>query len=207
MSRNTIGSQAQGSGSLTAKDFVFCALFGMLVFAITLVFAGICSLSYQTSWLAHALSSLVAGMAWIYLMHKVPKRGALLVMGVVTAIAGYFMGMFWTGPAGILVGSAVAELVAGAPESRTNVRRALSFSAFMTIFWLGHISLVYLIGADAYIDQCVKAGVTMEFASGMVAVMFTPWMAGIGVATAACAYVGALIGLRVFKKHFEKMGV
>ena len=83
MAERTIGTQARDTGRLTAKDLVFCAAFGVLVFFITMGFAMVCSFDYRTCWSAHAASSLITGMAWMYIVQRVPKRGAMIAMGAI----------------------------------------------------------------------------------------------------------------------------
>ncbi|MFC2339092.1 MAG: MptD family putative ECF transporter S component [Olsenella sp.] len=207
MAEKTIGSQAADTGRLTAKDFIFCAVFGVLVFFITMAFAMVCSFDYRTCWSAHAVSSLISGMAWMYIVQRVPKRGAMVAMGTIMAVLGFVMGMFWTGPTGILVGCLAAELILGNPATRTKGRVLASFPAFILLFWLGHISLVYMIGADAYVAQCVQAGMAEDFSQNMVNFMYSPAMAITGIATIICATLGGLIGTRMFAKHFKQLGV
>ena len=50
MDETTIGPQAANTGRLTAKDFIFCAVFGVLIFFITMAFAMICSFDYRLCW-------------------------------------------------------------------------------------------------------------------------------------------------------------
>lgn len=207
MAEKTIGSQAADTGRFTAKDLTFCAVFGVLVFFITMALAMICSFDYRTCWSAHAVSSLISGMAWMYVVQRVPKRGAMIAMGVLMAVFGFVMGMFWTGPAGILVGCLAAELILGNPKTRTKGRILASFTVFVLLFWLGHISLVYIIGGDAYVAQCVQAGMAVEFSRNMVSFMYGSGMVVTGVATIVCATLGGFIGMRVFAKHFRQLEV
>lgn len=207
MAERTIGTQARDTGRLTAKDLVFCAAFGILVFFITMGFAMVCSFDYRTCWSAHAASSLVTGMAWMYIVQRVPKRGAMIAMGAIMAAFGFVMGMFWTGPAGILVGCLAAELILGNPKTRGRGRILASFPAFVLLFWLGHISLVYMIGGDAYVAQCVQAGMAEEFSRNMVDFMYGPGMVVTCIATVVCATLGGFIGTKVFAKHFRQLGV
>lgn len=140
MDETTIGSQAANTGRLTAKDFIFCAVFGVLIFFITMAFAMICSFDYRLCWGAHALSSLISGMAWMYVVQRVPKRGAIVVMGAIMAIFGSVMGMFWTGPAGIFIGCLAAELILGDPKKRTKGKLLTSLPPYL----IPHIHLPVL---------------------------------------------------------------
>lgn len=203
----TIGSQVADTGRLNAKDFVFCAVFGVLLFLVTMVVAGIAGIDYRTAWFSHAISSLVTGMIWMFLVQRVPKRGAMIVAGVVAAVVGFLMGMFWSGPAAIVVGAIIADLILGNPRTRAKGRVLASFPVFMTLFWLGHISLVYIIGGDAYAAQCMQMGLSADYAHNLVSFMYGPWMVLAGVATVICSTLGGWIGMRVLAKHFKHMGL
>ena len=109
----------------------------------------------------------------MYVLARVPKRGAVALMCLLVALLGLVMGMFWTGPLGIALGGVAAELVLGAPGERTAFRRVAAFVAFVVCFWAGHVSLVYLTG-QAYVDMVVASGMTAEYGQQLVDFMYGP---------------------------------
>lgn len=201
----TKGRAPARSTRLTGRDYVVLAVFGVLLFAVFMVFSIVCSLSATTSWFTHGVGAVPAGIVWMYVLARVPKRGAVALMCLLVALLGLVMGMFWTGPLGIALGGVAAELVLGAPGERTAFRRVAAFVAFVVCFWAGHVSLVYLTG-QVYVDMVVASGMTAEYGQQLVDFMYGP-LALVALAVAVIGpLVGGLLGERVFKKHFARMG-
>ena len=107
-------ASAQGSAKLQGKDFIFIAIFGLLLFIVFFVFAMVLGMNANTFWFTHAIGAIPGGIVWMYLAARVPKPGATAIMSIIVAIVGLLLGMLWTGPAGIVVGGALAEIVMAA---------------------------------------------------------------------------------------------
>ncbi|MEA5020108.1 MAG: MptD family putative ECF transporter S component [Gordonibacter sp.] len=204
MASGTIGSQLQSRKGLAAKDLVFIAIFGGLIFLIFLSLSMLFSVNPNICWFTHTAGAIPAGIVWMYLLYRVPKRGAIAIMGVIVAAIGFLMGMFWSGPVGIIVGSLVAELILGAPERRTTAKMIVAFAAFTFCFWFGQISLI-IIGGQAYVDMCVAYGMTAEYGHALVNFIFSPMVFVCGVTTICGASIGGFLGSKIFAKHFAKM--
>lgn len=200
----TIDAQASVRRGLTAKDFVFIAVFGLLLFAIFMAFSIAFGANANLVWFTHAVGSVPAGVVWMYLFRRVSKRGAVTVMGAIVAIVGFLMGMFWTGPVGIFVGALLAEVVMGAPGQRSSMRIAAAFAVFVLSFWMGHISLVLLSG-QAYVEMCVAAGLDASYGQALVDFIYSPWALVAGGATIPGALAGSLLGAKLFEKHFARL--
>lgn len=203
---NTIGTRASVSGKLTAKDFVFIAIFGALLFLVFMVFSMVFSMNANICWFTHSIGAIPAGIIWMYLLYRVPKRGTIAIMGAVVGLLGLIMGMFWTGPVGVVVGALLAELVLGNPDKRTTAKMIVAFPVFVVSFWLGQISLIFISG-PAYVDMCVAAGMTVEYGQTLVDFVFGPLCFVAGATTVAGSLLGGFFGSRVFVKHFAKMGL
>lgn len=201
---NAIGEQAKEKGALKAKDFVYIAVFGILLFACFLIFSVLFMVNVNIVWFTHSVAAIPAGIVWAYLTSKVPRRGTIAVMGLVVGIVGFLMGMFWSAPVGIIIGALLAELIAGDPQTRTPLKLALAFGVFVFCFWLGHISLIF-INAEAYIQMTINAGMTREYAQGLVDFVYSPICIVAGVAAFIGGILGSLLGTKVFKKHFAKI--
>mgnify|MGYP002537500364 CR=1 FL=1 len=129
-SKATIGSAAKERDGLSPKDFVFIAVFGILLFLVFMVFSIIFSANANLCWFTHTVGALFAGTVFMYLAYRVPKRGAIAIMGIIVGAVGLLMGMFWSGPVGIVVGGIVADLIAGDPQKRTKTKLICAFAAF-----------------------------------------------------------------------------
>lgn len=96
-SKATIGSAAKERDGLNPKDFVFIAVFGILLFLVFMVFSIIFSANANLCWFTHTVGALFAGTVFMYLAYRVPKRGAIAIMGIIVGAVGLLMGMFWSG--------------------------------------------------------------------------------------------------------------
>ena len=101
-SKATIGSAAKERNGLSPKDFVFIAVFGILLFLVFMVFSIIFSANANLCWFTHTVGALFAGTVFMYLAYRVPKRGAIAIMGIIVGAVGLLMGMFWSGPVALL---------------------------------------------------------------------------------------------------------
>lgn len=197
-------SAARNASRLTGRDYVVVAIFGVLLFAVFMAFSLVFSVSANSAWFTHSVAALPAGIVWMYVLAKVPKRGAIAIMCALVALLGLVMGMLWTGPLGIALGGVLAELIVGAPEKRTTLRRVAAYVAFVLCFWAGQISLIFFAG-QSYVDMCVAMGVTAEYGQQLVNFVHGPLCIAALVATIAGSIVGGLFGTRMFKKHFARM--
>ena len=85
-------ANARNSGKLTGKDFIFIAIFGVLLFIVFFVFAMVLGMNANTFWFTHAIGAIPGGIVWMYLVARVPKRGAILVMSLLVAVVGVAFG-------------------------------------------------------------------------------------------------------------------
>lgn len=196
-------ASAQGSAKLQGKDFIFIAIFGLLLFIVFFVFAMVLGMNANTFWFTHAIGAIPGGIVWMYLAARVPKPGATAIMSIIVAIVGLLLGMLWTGPAGIVVGGALAEIVMAAGK-RSKVAVIAAFAVWTLCFWVGQESMIFLAG-DAYVQIVVDSGMSAEYGQGLVDFIHGPLALVALAATAVCPFVGGWIGSKLFKKHFAKI--
>ena len=65
-SKATIGSAAKERDGLNPKDFVFIAVFGILLFLVFMVFSIIFSANANLCWFTHTVGALFAGTVFMY---------------------------------------------------------------------------------------------------------------------------------------------
>ena len=202
--KTTSAAPLAASGRLTAKDIVLLAVFGVVTFFVMMAVAMVCSFSTDMAWWTHAIGSIPAGIVWTYLMARVPKRGAAFIAGAIMALLGFVMGMAWTGPVGILAGAALCELVMMAGR-RAKWTVVVGWAVLVLCWWFGQISLILFAG-ESYVQMVVDMGMTAEYGQQLVDFMYGP-LALVALAVAVIGpLVGGLLGERVFKKHFARMG-
>lgn len=196
-------ANAQGSQRLVGKDFIFIAIFGVLLFVVFFLFAMILGMNANTFWFTHALGAIPGGIVWMYLVARVPKRGAVLIMSVLVALVGLLLGMLWTGPAGIVVGGVIAEIIMGIGR-RSTAKAVVAFAVWTLCFWLGQQMMIFLAGSS-YVDMVVQSGMSVEYGQTLVGFMQSPLILVAGAACVVGAVLGGVLGGRVFKKHFARI--
>ncbi len=72
-------------GRLVAKDFIVIAAFTVVMFLFMMVLSIVMSFNTDTAFATHGIGGIVVGIPWVYLMMRVPKRGAALATGSLSA--------------------------------------------------------------------------------------------------------------------------
>lgn len=196
-------ASAQGSAKLQGKDFIFIAIFGLLLFIVFFAFAMVLGMNANTFWFTHAIGAIPGGIVWMYLAARVPKSGATIAMSVIVAVVGLLLGMLWTGPVGIVVGGVLAEIIMTAGK-RSKAAVIAAFAVWTLCFWLGQESMVFLAGSS-YVDMVVQSGMSREYGETLVGFMQSPLIVVAGVLCVVGPIVGGLLGSKIFNKHFARI--
>lgn len=196
-------AQSNNQGKLAGKDFIFIAIFGLLLFVVFFAFAMVLGMNANLFWFTHALGAIPAGIVWMYLLARVPKRGAVVIMAVIVAVVGALLGMFWSGPMGILVGGVLGELIVSAGK-RSTAKNIIAFAVFTFCFWIGQETMLFIAG-QSYVDMVVESGMSAEYGQTLVDFMQSPLIIVAGVCSVIGPVLGGLLGAKLFKKHFSKI--
>lgn len=199
----TAGKETPNKG-LTAKDIVLAAVFGAVTFIVVMIVAMLCSFSADLCWWAHAIGSIPAGIIWAYIMNKIPKTGSAIIAGAVMAILGLLMGMVWTGPAGILLGAVLCEVVMYVGK-RSKTSQSIGFAVLIFCFWICHVGIIFVMGVDQYAQMIIEMGMDSSYATSVASWVTKSVFYIAGVCTLVAAFAGNKLGLSVFKKHFSKI--
>lgn len=204
-SRNAGAAGKAGSKKgLTAKDIVLAAVFGAITFIVVMVVAMLCSFNADLCWWAHCIGSIPAGIIWAYIMNKIPKTGSAMIAGGVMAILGLLMGMVWTGPAGIFLGSVLCEGIMYAGK-RSKMSQSIGFAVMIVCFWLCHVGFIFVIGGAQYTQMMMDMGMDYAYASAVANWAYSAIFYVAGICTFIAAFAGDRLGLSIFKKHFAKI--
>ena len=163
---------------LTVKDLVTIGIFTALFFVFELI------------------GSLPA---------KVPKRGGIVVLGIINGIIWYVLGMHWAMDLGYVVMGIVAEIVAGAKGYRNIKWNIASFS----LFCLGPagVFLAYFADPAAWAETMLNNGTSQEYIDMMTASAPAGMLPVILLGTIVLGIISGLVGKKLLKKQFEKAGI
>ena len=151
---------------LTVKDLVTIGIFTALFFVFELIgslpFAPNPALTfYQPFGIA-----LLCGPVYLLMVAKVPKRGGIVILGIINGIVWYVLGMHWAMDLGYVVMGIVAEIVAGVKGYRNIKWNIASFS----LFCLGPagVFLAYFADPAAWAETMLNNGTSQEYILSLI---------------------------------------
>ncbi|MGI6105275.1 MAG: MptD family putative ECF transporter S component [Raoultibacter sp.] len=189
--------------ALKSKDLIvagaFAALYVVLMF-VSVSVMGFVPILYIC---APLLLPIILGPVYMFFVTKVPKRGAILILGILVGLL-TSMGGVWQAGVWALFISLIAELIASSGKYISKARYLLSYVVFactnMGPFWM------LLFAKSAFLEQCMLY-YGADYAASLDAL--TPdWLIIVLIAMALVGgLVGGLFGQRLISKHFKKAGI
>jgi len=189
------------------KEIVIVVLLSILTIVLNLVTA----IPFMTSpkwsvWGGYAIATLISGPIYILMISKAPKTGTNFLFFAVKALYTLIMGQVPTALV-YLAGGVICELIIINGGYKNSLRAGIAFAAHSVIFGVGSFTPMF-IGADAYAEQMLAAGLDQAMVDAMVYDLIAPnFIAISSVILIVAATAGVLIGLKMLKKHFKPAGV
>lgn len=189
---------------LTIKDFINAAMFSVLTIAAFWT-AGMLGFIPVLMPIVPFACSLAAGPVFMLYSTKIHKYGMLLILGALTAfvfsLSGHGLYVF--------LGAALCSLLAeeilkkGGYRSIRHARWAYTVFVALT----GSIMLPLFIARDAYVQKLIDQNYGEEYARILISVL--PYWSFPFIIFGAClgGYLGASLGIRLLKKHFQRAGM
>ncbi|MFI3378564.1 MptD family putative ECF transporter S component [Mammaliicoccus sciuri] len=187
---------------MNTKDYIFAGAFAAIYIVILVATGMLFGLNPVTFLLTPLITGIILGPVFILYISKVPKRGAVFILAILsgltlssTTIAPLFIAII----TGIL-----AEIVLKDRSKYTKLKNIVAYSIF-NIIVVGPFTMLLFAR-----DQFMKSS---EYYYGKDYVeqfsALTPnWIILVIVALAIIGgIIGAIIGNKLNKKHFEKAGI
>lgn len=198
--------QRTSTGKMNGKELITVGIFSAIYFTINLVFmvsGGI----HPIIWLMMpAFIALFTGVPYMLLCNKVPKIGAITLMGLITGLIYFATGTFTVVILlTFLAACVIAEIIRKVTGFRSTVGNLMSYVIF-SIGMIGSPLPIWLFRND-FLTQIKEQGmgehyvkVLEELATGKMLVIMI-------LLTIICAFIGAGLSRIIFRKHFEKAGM
>ena len=112
--------------SLQTGDFISIGVFSMIYFAVAFVIGGVAQMTPITFPFMPMIVALFAGSIFMLYAAKIPKRGAISILGILAGLLLFITGMFWMMSAFFIALGFIADIIAASGD----------FKSFKKIFQL-----------------------------------------------------------------------
>lgn len=195
-----------GISAVGPRDLVCIGVFGALSLLIFFLVGGIAGLTVVGTVANIPIVCFFTSIAYLLLAAKVKKPGTFLIMGTVNVLPG-LMAANVLGVLGSMAGWAVAEAVATRIGYANRKGLVAAYVVGCTLQSALYTLPIYLSAAQYLSERQEMLQLTDEAMAQFVALFSGPMYAGMVVLTVATSLAGALVSLKVMKKHFEKAGI
>lgn len=188
------------------RDLVSIGVFGALSLLIFFVVGGIAGLTVVGTVANIPIVCFFTSIVYLLLAAKVKKSGTFLIMGIINVLPGLMAANVF-GILGGIAGWAVAEAVATRVGYANRKGLVAAYVTGCTLQSALFTLPMYLSAAQYLSERQEILRLTDEAMVQFVALFTGPMYVGMVVLTVATSLMGALVSLRVMKKHFEKAGI
>ncbi|WP_329886219.1 MptD family putative ECF transporter S component [Pseudoramibacter faecis] len=191
---------------LQTRDYISIGVFSLIYFVIAFVIGGIAQMTPVTFPFMPMIVALFAGSVFMLYTAKIPKRGSLSILGILAGILLFVTGMFWMMSAFFIVFGFIADYICSTGNFKSFRRNLLAYCIFALSPMGAYIPMAIMPAQfDAFMR---KKGNVSSFEGIIHAIRVNWWIIPLMISgTILCAVIGGLIGKKLLKKHFEKVGI
>ena len=190
---------------LTVKDLVTTGIFSALL-CIAMFIGGIpFAVNPVTTFYTSVGSAILGGPIFLLLTAKVPKRGPIMIAGILMGLVSFVTGMHWGQCLGYVVTGVLAELIAGSRKYKSIAINILAYAVFC--LGLTGAYLVYFADPASWTSSMLSNGTTQKYIDTMNAAANPMVVVIMYAATLMVGVLSGWIGKKLLKKQFEKAGL
>lgn len=190
---------------LTGKDVIAIGIYSAIYFVMN--FAAMITGFIPLFWILLAgTAAILTSIPFLLMTVKVPKPGAVLIMGFITAFLYFITGQFTVL---ILITMLIACVLS--ETYRYITKYALKFRNLVVAFILFSYGMVgsplaLFVYRESFLAQ-ISETMSRKYVVAISSYITTPMLILLLVSPIVGGLLGALIAKRMFKKHFEKAGI
>lgn len=190
---------------LSAKDLIVTGIFAVLFLMAAMIGGGPFATIPTLTFYFPIGAAVLAGPIFMLFIAKVPKYGALAIVGVVLCALGTLTGMHWGMNFGFLICSIIASVIAGVGKFRKPVLNLIAY----IVYCIGPMGtyFVFFFNRESWISFMLKKGTEQEYIDKMSETASATIMIIMVVGTLVVATLSGLLGLKLMKKQFIKAGI
>ena len=177
----------------------------VVCFALQMVFTiPFAASPFMLAFFSTGLGMIMSGTVFVLLMKKSPYRGTMLLFCLTMALPMAVMSPLFV--VFMLIGGLLGELVFLKDRTRTTKKIMLAFSFFGIFHGIGTYMPV-LFQKSALLQELVDKNVAQAEIDAYDKLYTLPCILLVTVIAVICACIGVYIGTKIFKKHFEHIGI
>ncbi len=190
---------------LTAKDLIVTGVFSVLLLFAAMITGGPFAAIPTLTFYFPIGAAVLAGPIFMLLVAKVPKQGALVIVGALMCALGTLTGMHWGMNFGFLICAILAGFIGGYGQFQNKVLNLLAY----IVYCFGPMGtyFVFFFNRESWISFMLKKGTEQEYIDKMSAVASGRIIVIMVVGTILVATLSGLLGLRLMRKQFKKAGI
>lgn len=192
-------------GFLNAKDLITTGIFSVLLLLAAMLTGGPFSAVPTLTFYFPIGAAVLAGPIFMLFIAKVPKHGALAIVGVLLCVLGTITGMHWGMNFGFLLCAVLAAIIAGIGNFKKPVLNLIAY----IVYCIGPMGtyFVFFFNKESWVSFMLKKGTEQEYIDKMSEVATGTTMVIMVVGTIIVATLSGLLGLRLMRKQFIKAGI
>ena len=190
---------------LTGKDVIAIGIYSAIYFVLNFMamMTGLIPLLWI---LLPGTVAILTGIPFLLMVVKVPKPGAVLIMGLITAFLYFVTGQFTVL---ILITMLITCVVSEAYRYITKYNLKFSNLAVAFILFgygMAGSPLALFVYRESFLAQ-ISETMSQEYVVAISSYITTPMLILLLVSPIAGGFFGAMIAGGIFKKHFKKAGI
>lgn len=196
----------KGNNSLQTKDYISIGVFSLIYFVIAFGIGGIAQMTPVTFPLMPMIVALFAGSIFMLYTAKIPKKGAVSILGILAGILLFITGMFWMMSAFFILLGFIADYIISSGDFKSFRRNLTAYCIFALAPMGAYIPMVVMpVQFDKFMQ---RKGNFSSFAGVIKSIGFNWWaIPAMILGTVICGAIGGFIGKKLLRKHFEKAGI
>lgn len=188
---------------LKLKDLITIGVFAVIYFAVMFVI-GMMGMIPILFLIFPTVLGIVAGIIVMLFMAKVPKPWALFVFGIISPLSMFAMGHSYVMAVGPILVVLLAELIRRSGNYQSLQKDMLACAVFN--MWICFSLSQMLLVKDKYLEL-IATMMPEGYASRLEKLITWPNLLLVFLGALLGGYIGAIIGKKFLKKHFERAGI
>ena len=191
---------------LQTRDFISVGIFSLIYAVVAFVVGGLAQMTPITFPFMPMVVALFTGTVFMLYVAKIPKRGAIIILGIIAGILLLITGMFWMMSAFFIVLGIIADFICASGQFKSFKKNMAAYCLFALSPMGAYVPMAVM--PAQFAEFMNKKGDISSFAGVIDAIGAQWWVIPLMLlGTVLSALAGGYIGKKLLKKHFEKAGI